>query len=147
MLYADDACIVSRSPGVEVVVYVEVIGILGLTISQSKTETMCMPIPRAPATQIVFNAAGHRQITSLTYLGGTVTKTPNLSDEIDRRIRAGWMSFKRYTQELYGRPKASPAALEGLDGEVRGSRDSLIIRIRGMDPPEGPLHQAPYNTP
>ena len=36
-----------------------------------------------------------------------MTETPNLSDEIDRRIRAGWMSFKRYTRELYDRPKAS----------------------------------------
>ena len=36
-----------------------------------------------------------------------MTETSNLSDEIDRRIRAGWMSFKRYTRELYGRPKAS----------------------------------------
>ena len=33
--------------------------------------------------------------------------TPNLSDEIDRRIRAGWMSFKRCTRELYNRPKVS----------------------------------------
>ena len=29
------------------------------------------------------------------------------SDEIDRRIRAGWMGFKRYKRELYDRPKAS----------------------------------------
>ena len=35
-----------------------------------------------------------------------MTETPNLSDEIDRRIRAGCMSFKRYTWELYDRPKA-----------------------------------------
>ena len=36
------------------------------------------------------------------------TKTPSRSGEIDRRIRAGWMSFRRYlyTQELYGRPEA-----------------------------------------
>ena len=34
-------------------------------------------------------------------------ETPNLSDEINRRIRAGWMGFKRYKRELYGRPKAS----------------------------------------
>ncbi|CAM9829248.1 unnamed protein product, partial [Ascophyllum nodosum] len=32
---------------------------------------------------------------------------PNLSDEIDRRIRAGWMGFKRYKRELYDLPKAS----------------------------------------
>ena len=43
----------------------------------------------------------------LTYLGDTVTETPNLPDEIDRRICAGWMSFKRYKRELYDRPKAS----------------------------------------
>ena len=65
--------------------------------------------PRAPATKIVFNATEqqYRQTTSLTYLGGTVTEIPNLSDEIDRRIRAGWMGFKRYKLELYDRQKAS----------------------------------------
>ena len=111
MLYADDACIVSRSSrelGRMVAVFVEVFGTFGLTISESKTETMCMPIPRAPETKIV-NATGqqYRQTTSSTYLGGTMNEAPNLSDEIDRRIRAGWMSCKRYTRELYDRPKAS----------------------------------------
>ena len=64
---------------------------------------------RAPATKIVFNATGqqYRQTTSFIYLGGTVNETPNLSDEIDRRIRAGWMCFKRYKRELFDRPKAS----------------------------------------
>ena len=113
MLYADDACIVSRSSrGLErmMVVCVEFFGAFGLTLSESKMETMRMPIPRAPSTQIVFNATGqqYRQKTSFTYLGGTVTETPNLSDAIDRRIRAGkMMSFRRYTRELYDRPKAS----------------------------------------
>ena len=36
-----------------------------------------------------------------------MTEMPNLSDEIDRRIRAGWMGFKRYKRELYDLPKAS----------------------------------------
>ena len=92
-----------------IAVFVEVFGTSGLTISESKTETMCMPIPRASATKIVFNATGqqYRQTTSFIYLGGTVTETPNLSDEIDRRICAGWMGFKRYKRELYGRPTAS----------------------------------------
>ena len=95
MLYADDACIVSRSTrglGRMMAVFVEIFGAFGLTISESKTETMCMPIPRAPATKIVFNATGqqYRQTTtSFTYLGGTVSEMPNLSDEIDRRIHAG----------------------------------------------------------
>ena len=66
-----------------------------------------MPIPHAPAPKIVFNPTGqqYRQTTSFTYLGGTVTEMPNLSDEIDRRIHAGWMGFKRYKRELYDCPK------------------------------------------
>ena len=36
-----------------------------------------------------------------------MTETPNLSDEIDRRIRAGWMGLKRYKRELYDCPKGS----------------------------------------
>ena len=43
-------------------------------------------------------------------------------------------------------PEGKPAAPEGADGEVRGSRSSLV-RMRDMDPPEVPLRQAPYNTP
>ena len=61
VLYADGACIVSRSPrGLErmMAVFVEGLGTFGLTISESKTETMCVPIPRAPTTKIVFNATG-----------------------------------------------------------------------------------------
>ena len=53
MLFADGACIVSRSPrglGRMMAVFAEVFDTFGLTISESKTETMCMPIPRAPAT-------------------------------------------------------------------------------------------------
>ena len=112
MLYADDARIVLRSPrglGRMMAVFVEVFGTFGLTISESKTATMCMPIPRAPATKIVFNATGqqYRQTTSFAYLRGTVTETPNLSDEIDRRIRGWLMGFKRHKRELYDHPKAS----------------------------------------
>ena len=90
-------------------IFVDVFTTFGLTISERKTENMCMPIPLAPATHIVFNATGqqHRQTTSFTYLWMAVTESLNLSDEIDRRIHAGWMRFKRYTRELYDRPKAS----------------------------------------
>ena len=46
-MYADDACIVSRSPhelGRMTAIFVEVFGTFGLTISGSKSETMCMLI-------------------------------------------------------------------------------------------------------
>ena len=112
MLYADDACIVSRSPqGLErmMAIFVDVFGAFGLTVSEKKTETMCLPIPHAPATPITFNAMGqqYRQTTSFIYLGGLISESPKPSAEIDRRIRAGWMSFNRYRQELYDRPTAS----------------------------------------
>ena len=69
MLYADDACIVSRSPrGLELMmtVIVKVCGAFGLT---KKMETMQMPIPHGPETPI---AAGqqYRQTASFIHLGG-----------------------------------------------------------------------------
>ena len=70
---------------------------------------MSLPIPHAPATPIAFNATGqqYRQTTSFIYLERAITETPKLSTEIDRQIRAGWLSFNRYQQELYDRPTAS----------------------------------------
>ena len=64
-----------------------------------------MPIPRAPATQIVFSATEqqYRQTISLTYLKGAVTETPKPAAEVDRRIQTGWVSFRRYRRELYDR--------------------------------------------
>ena len=78
MMYADNACILSRSPrGLEqmIAVFVEVFGVFGLIIPWSKTETFCMPIPRAQATKIAFNATGqqYRKTTPYTYLGDAVT--------------------------------------------------------------------------
>ena len=46
MLYAHDACIVSRSPqGIAkmISVFVEVLGAFGLAVSKKKTEVMTMP--------------------------------------------------------------------------------------------------------
>ena len=42
-------------------------------------------------------------------------------------------------------PEGKSSASESPDDEVRGSRGSLI-RMRDMDPPEGPLYHAPYST-
>ena len=107
MLYADDACIVSRSLQrlakiVEVIV--EVCRAFALAVSAKKTETMCMPPQRTPRTMVRIEAAGqiYKQVQSFTYLGGAVTETPDMSVEIARRTRACWMRIKRYSRELYG---------------------------------------------
>ena len=112
MLYADDACIVSRSRqglAKTMEVIVEVCRAFALTVSAKKTETMCMPPPRTPRTMVRIEAAGqiYKQVQSFTYLGGAVTETPDMSVEIARRTRACWMRIRRYSRELYGQPKVA----------------------------------------
>ena len=112
MLYADDACIVSRSPqglAKMMEVIVEVCRAFTLTVSAKKTETMCIPPPRTPRTMVQIEAAGqiYKQVQSFTYLGGAVTETPDMSVENARRTRACWTRIRRYSRELYGQPKVA----------------------------------------
>ena len=109
LLYADDACIVSRSPQelakiMEVIV--EVCRAFALTVSGKKTETMFIPPQRTPRTMVRIEAAGqiHKQVQSFIYLGGAVTETPDMSVEIARRTRAYWMRIRRYSREFYDQP-------------------------------------------
>ena len=112
MLYADDACIVSRLPqglAKMMEVIVEVCRAFALTVSAKKTETMCMPPPRTPRTIVQVEAAGktYTQVQSFTYLGSAVTKVPGRSVEIARRTRACWMRIRRYLRKLYDQPKVA----------------------------------------
>ena len=112
MLYANDACIVSRTPqglAKMLEVIVEVCRAFALIVSAKKTETMCMPPPRTPRTMVQVEATGqtYKQVQSFTYLGGTVTEVPDMSIEIARRTRACWMRIKRYLRELYDQPKVA----------------------------------------
>ena len=110
MLYADDACIVSRSPQ-GLAKMVEVIGQVcrdfALTVSAKKTEIMCMPLPCTPRMMVQVEAAGqtYKQMQSFTYLGGAVTETPDMSAA--RRTRAYWMRIRLYLRELYDQPKVT----------------------------------------
>ena len=112
MLYADDTCIVLRSPQglVNIMeVIVEVCRAFALTVSAKKIETMCIPPPRTPRTIVRIKAAGQifKQVQSFTYVGGAVTETPDISVEIARRTRACWMRNSRYLRELYDQPKVA----------------------------------------
>ena len=77
-------------------------------MSAKKTEIMCIPPPRTPRT-MVQEAAGqtYKQVQSFTYLGGVVTKVPDMTVEIARRTRACWMRIRRYLRELYDQPKVA----------------------------------------
>ena len=50
-------------------------------------------------------AQGFRERCVLSSLLFTVTGTANLSDEINRWIRVGYMTFRHYMRKMYGRPK------------------------------------------
>ena len=112
MLYADDACIVSRSPqglAKMMEVIVEVCRVFALTLLAKKTETMCMPPPRTPRTMARIEAAEqiYKPVQNFTYLGGAVTETPDMPVEIARRTHACWMRIRWYSRKLYGQPKAA----------------------------------------
>ena len=113
MLYADDAGAVSRSPeqlrnmmGVIVVVGAA----FGLTVSEAKTEIMCLRANGMPESTATFSveAVGHvyNQTNEFVYPGGNVNHNADLFIEVDRRIRNAWYSFRKYTLELYDRPSA-----------------------------------------
>ena len=111
MLYADDAGVVSHSPeqlrkmmGVIVVVCAA----FGLTVSEAKTEIMCLRakgMPESTATSSVEVASQvYNQTNEFVYLGGNVNHNADLSIEVDRRVRSAWYSFRKYTLELYDLP-------------------------------------------
>ena len=101
ILYADDTCIVLRSPqGLAKVmkVIVEVCRAFALTVSAKKTETMCMPPPRTSRTMVRVEVAVqiYKQVQPFTYLGGAMTETPDMLVEITRRTCACWTRIRRY---------------------------------------------------
>ena len=114
MLYADDAGVVSQSPeqlrkmmGVIVVVCAA----FGLTVSEVRTEIMCLRAKGRPESTATFSveAAGqvYDQVNEFVYLGGNVNHNADLSIEVDRRTPNAWCSFRKYSLELYDRPSTS----------------------------------------
>ena len=107
MLYADDAGVVSQSPEQQrnmMGVIVVVCAAFGLTVSEAKTEIMCLRAKGMPESTATFSveAAGqvYNQTNEFVYLGENVNHNVNLSIEADRRIRDVWCSFPKYTLEL-----------------------------------------------
>ena len=112
MLYADDAGVVSQSPEqpkmMEVIV--AVCAAFGLTVSEAKTEIMCLRTMGMPESTATFSveAAGqvYNQTNEFVYLERNVNHNADLSIEVNRRIRNAWCSFRKYTLKLYDRPSA-----------------------------------------
>ena len=104
LLYADDVRVVSILPeqlrkmmGVIVVVCAA----FSLTVSEAKTEIMCLRAKGMPESTATFSveAAGqvYNQTNEFVYLGGNVNHNADVSIEVDRRIRNAWCSCRKYT--------------------------------------------------
>ena len=82
----------------------------GLTVSETKTEIMCLRTKGMPESTATFSveAAGqvYNQTNEFVCLGGNVNHNADLSIEVNQRIRNAWCSFWKYTLELYDRPSA-----------------------------------------
>ena len=110
MFYADDAGVVSRSSGQLRKMIVVVCAAFGLTVSEAKTEAMCLRAKGMPESTATFSVEASGQVYNQTNefvcLGGNVNHNADLSIEVDRRIHNAWCSFWKYTLELYDRPSA-----------------------------------------
>ena len=114
-------------------VIVVVCAAFGLTVSEAKTEIMCLRakgMPESTATFSVEVAGGmYNQTNEFVYLGGNVIQNADLSIEVDRRVRNAWYSFRKYTLELYDRPNA-PLELK-IRMQPRYSRQCCTAASRG----------------
>ena len=118
MLCADDAGVVSRSQeGLTrmMTTIVEVFGAFGLTVSEKKAETLLMRAPEKqpkkwwlPPPPLIIEAAGQKyaQTAQFRYLGGIVNEDGELTQEINHRSRAAWACIRRFSRELFDRPRA-----------------------------------------
>ena len=104
-------------------------------------------MPESTATFSV-EAAGqvYNQTKEFVYLAGNVNHNADLSIEVDRRIRITWCSFRKYTLELYDRPKRSPRA-QNPDAKRRGTTPDNAVRLRHVEPTRVPLRHAAPSPP
>ena len=93
MLYTDDTGVVSQSPEQlrkMVGVIVVVCAAFDLTVSEAKTEIMCLcakEMPESTATFIEAASQVYSETNAFVYLGGNGNHNADLSIGVDRRIR------------------------------------------------------------
>ena len=81
----------------------------GLTVSEAKTEIMCLRAKGVPESSAIFSVEAAGQVYNQTnefVLGGNVNHNADLPVEVDRRICNAWCSFRKYTLGLYDLPSA-----------------------------------------
>ena len=102
MLYDDDAGVVSQSPEQprKMIRLIPVVcTAFGLTVSEAKTEIMCLRAKGMPESTAIFSAETvgqvYNQTNEFVNLGGNVNHNADLSIEVDRRMRNVLCSFQK----------------------------------------------------
>ena len=116
----------------------------GLTVSEAKTEIMCLRAKGVPESTALFSveATGplYNRTNEFVYLGGNANHLADLSIEVN--LRNAWCSFRNYTPELCDRPN-TPLELKTRMLRAEVLRDNAG-RLRHVDPARVPLrHLAP----
>lgn len=111
-----------------------------LTVSEAKTETMCLRTRGIPDAT-TKNSRPDVQ-TSAQFCIPRRQRQPRhhdtyLSIEVGRRTCYAWRSFRKYTLELYDRPSAA-LELKNRNAELRSSRDKTV-RLHYMETTLVPL--------
>ena len=91
-------------------VIVVVCAAFGLTVSEAKTEIICLCTKEMPESTATFSVEAAGQVYSQTnefvYLEGNINHNADLCIEVNRRIRNVPCSFRKYTLNLYDRLSA-----------------------------------------
>ena len=94
----------------------------GLTVSEAKTEIMCLQAKGGGHVPFTVTAAGqvYKQTVEFVYLGGGISADWDLRRvEVTCRIQRAWACFGRYKMEIYDRPSVSLRLKVGmLEAEV-----------------------------
>ena len=79
----------------------------GLTVSEAKTDIMCLQTKGGGHMPFTVSAAGqvYKRTVEFVYLGGTISADWDLrSVEVTHRLQTSWVCFGRYKMEIYDRP-------------------------------------------
>ena len=149
MLYTDDTEVVSHSPDHPrkmMAVIVVVCAAFGLTVSEAKTDIMCLCTQGMPESTAIFTVGQvDNQTNELVYLGGNVPQCR----PVHRRRRPAHTPRMMQLPEVHPRTvrptERSPRA-QNPDAKSRGTRDNTV-RLRHVEPARVPLRHAAPSPP
>ena len=111
MLYADVVGIVSRSRNSLAKMMTDIVSVcasFGLTVSEARTESMCLMTKGMDRVTFVPEAVSlvYKQTAKFVYLGATMCENADLTVEINRRVLLANLCLRRYGLSLHDQSTA-----------------------------------------